>query len=71
MNSANPAASPSLLKIRYMDHDTGPHFLSRRQLARLVASVIILLTANITTLLVAPTVSAQSIGIIPQQISEH
>jgi hypothetical protein len=54
-----------------MDHGTGPHFLSRRQLARLVASAIILLTANITTLLVARTVSAQPLGITPQQISEH
>jgi hypothetical protein len=54
-----------------MDHDTGPQFPSRRKVARLAASAIILLTANIATLLVPRTVSAQPLNITPQQISEH
>jgi hypothetical protein len=54
-----------------MDHDTGSHFLSRRRLARLAASAIILLTANMATLLVSRTVYAQPLGITSQQISEH
>jgi hypothetical protein len=54
-----------------MDHDTGPQILSRRKVARLAASAIILLTANITTLLVPRTVFAQPLNITPHQISEH
>jgi hypothetical protein len=54
-----------------MNHDTGQQFLSRRKVARLAALAIILLTANITTLLVPRTVSAQPLTITPQQISEH
>jgi hypothetical protein len=54
-----------------MDHDTGPHFPSRRKVARLAASAIILLTANITTLLVPRTVSAQPLDVALQHTAEH
>jgi hypothetical protein len=54
-----------------MDHGTSSRPLFRGKLNRLTAALIILLTANITTLLVPHTVSAQPVGIASQQISEH
>ena len=54
-----------------MDHGTGPQFPPRRKVARLAATAIILLTANMTTLLVPRAVSAQPLGTTLQQISEH
>jgi hypothetical protein len=54
-----------------MDHQMGSQFRRRRRLNRVAAITIILLTANMTTLLVARAVSAQPLTITPQQMSEH
>jgi len=54
-----------------MDHAAGSQRLSRRKLGRLVAAIIILLTANVATLLVPHAVSVQAARILSQLTSEH
>jgi hypothetical protein len=54
-----------------MDHLAGSHRLSRRKLGRLFAAIIILLTANVATLLVPRAASVQAAGVLSQQTWEH
>jgi hypothetical protein len=54
-----------------MDHLAGSYRLSRRKLGRLAAAIIILLTANVATLLTPRAISAQAAGIQSQPASEH
>ena len=60
-----------------MDHAAGPKHLSRKKLGRLAAAIIVLLTANIATLLMRGAVLAQPLepleplGMQSQQTWEH
>jgi hypothetical protein len=54
-----------------MDHPAGSHRLSRWKLGRHAAAIIILLTANVATLLMPRALSAQAAGIQLQPTSEH
>jgi hypothetical protein len=63
MISANSAASPSFLKIRKMGTDTTLQRRPQRKLHRLAAGLIILLTADIATMLVTHAASAGPLNI--------
>jgi hypothetical protein len=54
-----------------MDHGTGSRLPSRGTLNRIAAAAIILLTANIATLILPGPVSARPLGTNGHQILEH